>query len=167
MALIKKRAITEDSYRVLANEEPVPQQGDVFVSLAQLESCWNEEEGALQRKGKTGVWVSGETEPELLRPYLSSLDAVALEIPRYTDGRAYSTARLLRRRFGFDGEIRAVGHVLRDQLSYLERCGVDAFVLAPGQSERGALEAFGEFSVRYQPDALPVQAAEGSAESRG
>lgn len=151
MALIRNRALSDDSFRLLEPGEVLPPEGDVFATLEQLESA--REGGALPRRGRTGLHVLGDVDLEQIAGVLQLVDAVALEIPRYTDGRVYSTARLLRDRLGFRGELRATGHVLRDQLAYLERCGIDAFELAEGQNPAEALKAFGEISVHYQPAA--------------
>ena len=75
---------------------------------------------------------------------------VAIRFPAFTDGRGYSTARLLRQRHGWTGELRAVGDVLRDQMFYLARCGFDTFDLKDGESVAEALAGFGDFSEAYQ-----------------
>ena len=75
---------------------------------------------------------------------------VALEFPKFRDGRAYSTARLLRERYGFAGELRAVGDVLRDQFLFMHRCGFDAFEVADEQAVAAWRKAIAEFTVFYQ-----------------
>jgi uncharacterized protein (DUF934 family) len=75
---------------------------------------------------------------------------VALEFGQFKDGRAFSLARLLRERYGYQGQIRAVGDVLRDQIFFMRRCGIDAFELRADRSAEDALDAFGEISVTYQ-----------------
>ena len=84
---------------------------------------------------------------------LADFDLVALEFPKFADGRAYSTARLLRERHGFAGELRAVGNVLRDQFVFLHRCGFDAYQVADARAAEAWLEALGEIQVWYQPTA--------------
>ena len=78
------------------------------------------------------------------------LALIAVRFPKFTDGRGYSIARLLRR-LGWKGELRAVGDVLRDQLFYMTRCGFDAFALRDDQDPQVALTAFSDFTVPYQP----------------
>ena len=73
-----------------------------------------------------------------------------VNFPQFTDGRGYSIARLLRERYGWRGELRAIGDVLRDQLFYLSRCGFDAFALRDDQDPHAALTAFDDFSEAYQ-----------------
>jgi uncharacterized protein (DUF934 family) len=75
---------------------------------------------------------------------------VAVNFPQFTDGRGYSSARLLRERYGWRGELRAIGDVFRDQLFYLARCGFDAFALRQGEDAQAALAAFDDFSDAYQ-----------------
>ena len=73
-----------------------------------------------------------------------------MKFPKVADGRGYSTARLLRARHGFRGELRAIGEVLRDQLPLMERCGFDAYALRADQDANDALLAFNDFSEAYQ-----------------
>jgi len=82
---------------------------------------------------------------------LDRFAAIAIEFPRFTDGRAYTTARLLRERYGYRGEIRAVGEVLRDQLLFMRRCGFDAFEIAEATDAESLSAALAEISVVYQP----------------
>jgi uncharacterized protein (DUF934 family) len=86
-------------------------------------------------------------------PASAALDGVArveVNFPRFGDGRGYSIARLLRERRGYRGELRAVGHITRDLLGFLERCGFDAFELREGEDPHEALAAFEDFSHSYQ-----------------
>ena len=75
---------------------------------------------------------------------------IAVNFPQFTDGRGYSTARLLRERYGWKGEMRAIGDIQRDQLYYLSRCGFDSFLLNEGFDPQEALTAFNDFSEAYQ-----------------
>ena len=81
---------------------------------------------------------------------LRSAARVEVNFPSFTDGRGYSVARLLRERHGYQGELRAVGDVQRDQLFYLARCGFDAFLLRDGLDAQEALSALHDFSEAYQ-----------------
>jgi uncharacterized protein (DUF934 family) len=100
--------------------------------------------------GRLGVKIAPADRIETLVPDLKRLSLVAIEFPGPSEGRGYSQARLLRERFGFTGEIRAVGYVKRDQIFFLARCGFDAFELSPGVDPAGALAAFEDFKVAYQ-----------------
>lgn len=150
--IIKNRQCVPDSWQLL---EPaadgalpaVPKLGDVIVPLA----FWKRERGALLgRDGRVGVWLQSSEGPETLAEDLEHLPLIAVSFPKLTDGRGYSTARLLRERYGYRGELRAIGDVQRDQLLFLVRCGFDAFALKEGSDPQAALAAFSEFSEAYQ-----------------
>ncbi|MCZ7683107.1 MAG: DUF934 domain-containing protein [Sandaracinaceae bacterium] len=123
-------------------------EGDVVVTLARLRRDRDRLRGR-----RIGVRAPGDTDPEELARHLDGVELVVVELPKFTDGRAYTLARLLRTRFGYAGELRATGDVLRDQLFYLARCGFTSFELAPGRDVADALRAFEDFSVTYQPAA--------------
>jgi uncharacterized protein (DUF934 family) len=145
--IIQDGNVTEDSWVQLADEAPAPADGDVIVSLKR----WTAERDALlARKGRTGVRLAGGDSLESLAPDLPRLPVVALAFPNFKDGRSFSFARLLRERYGYTGRIRAVGDVLRDQILYMRRCGVDTFELRADKSAEDALKAFGELTVAYQ-----------------
>ncbi|NVB43271.1 DUF934 domain-containing protein [Pseudenhygromyxa sp. WMMC2535] len=115
-----------------------------------------------------GVRVPGETEPEALLEALGleqlgegsgAPTLIAIEVPKFTDGRHFSLARLLRERHGYRGELRVVGDVTPDQLFYMRRCGYDSFVLREGESLATGLRTLAAFSVAYQgaaDDARPL-----------
>jgi uncharacterized protein (DUF934 family) len=105
----------------------------------------------LERSDPVGVRLPNTADVADLAEDLPVLEVVALEFPKFADGRAYSQARLLRERHGYRGEIRAVGDVLRDQLFFMARSGFDAFELRADRSLEDALAAFDEFSESYQP----------------
>ncbi|MEC7519442.1 MAG: DUF934 domain-containing protein [Myxococcota bacterium] len=154
MKLIRRDAdgarVEDDGWVAVPDEVTIPDEGDVIVSLDR----WREGAAALRaRSGRIGLRVPGDLPPEELAPQLDGVALVAIELPKFTDGRAYSLARLLRDRFAYEGELRAIGHVLRDQLLYLARCGFDTFVLAEGKSLEDGVAAFDDFTVEYQPAA--------------
>lgn len=99
-----------------------------------------------------GVRLEPGDDPLLLEPYLDKLALIEVSFPKYTDGRGYSQAQILRRRLGYEGELRAVGHVLTDQILYMNRSGFDAY-----STTRAALpsvmKALSEYSAFYQPAA--------------
>jgi len=104
-----------------------------------------------------GVVVPNDVDIETIVADLPRLSLVALQFPKWVDGRAYSQARLLRARFGFKGEIRATGEVLVDMLPLLQRTGFDAVVLRPDQSQDAARRALSFFPGHYQGDVLDRQ----------
>lgn len=147
MRIIKNQQIVDDSYITLADDAAVPGTGDIIVSLPRF---LRERSALLARSGSLGVRLPSDTPPEDLAPLLSQLSLIAIEFPKFGDGRGYTTARILRERLKFAGELRAVGNVLRDQMFYMQRCGFNAFELTSGKSLESALGAFTEFSVTYQ-----------------
>ena len=104
----------------------------------------------LARGGPHGVWLAGDEAPAALADDLAQLQVIALDFPKFTDGRAYSSARLLRERYAYRGELRAIGDVLHDQLFYMQRCGFDAFALRADKDPHAALAGLRVFSERYQ-----------------
>ena len=149
--IIRQRQVVADSWQLLNNAADagvaVPATGDVIVPLPR----WLAERDALlARSGRLGVWLDAHEEPATIAGDFQHFGILAVNFPQFTDGRGYSTARLLRERYGWRGELRAIGDVLRDQLFYLSRCGFDAFALRAGQDPHAALAAFGDFSEGYQ-----------------
>ena len=102
------------------------------------------------QKASIGVWLSSEQLADDLGDECQKAPVIAIQFPTFMDGRGFSTARLLRERYGFNGELRAV-NVIRDQLFYLQRCGFNSFVLADDQNLEAALSSLSDFSDSYQP----------------
>jgi uncharacterized protein (DUF934 family) len=103
----------------------------------------------LQSPSTDAVWLGPDDEVESLLPWLASLPLIALDFPSFRDGRAYSQAYLLRSRFGWAGELRAIGDVLRDQLSHMRQCGFDSFAVREDKSAEDALKGLAGMSVLY------------------
>lgn len=99
---------------------------------------------------RVGVFLKNTDDPRVLAPRLDAIDLIAVDFPRFTDGRGYSIARMLRGRLGFRGELRAVGDIMRDQIFYLMRVGFDAFELRADQDAEVARSALRDFSESYQ-----------------
>ena len=154
--LIKERRIVADSWHLLERgskgELPeVPARGDVIVPLA----LWlARREDFLAYPGKLGVWVDANEGPEALAGDVQRFPLIAVNFPKFGDGRGYSIARLLRERYGYRGELRAIGDVLHDHLYFMEQCGFDAFALREDQDAQEALSAFDTFSDSYQATVL-------------
>lgn len=107
----------------------------------------------LTHDGRLGVLLSPSDDPAAIAGDLGRLALVAVDFPSFTDGRGYSIGRLLRDRYHYQGELRAVGDVLRDQLFLLARVGFDTFVLRDDQDVDACVKAFGDFSEAYQAGA--------------
>ena len=104
----------------------------------------------LTRIATFGVWLDSSEGPEALVSDLNALSIVAVNFPKFADGRGYSTARLLRERYGYRGEIRAIGDVLHDQLFFMKRCGIDAYAVRADKDIEAALAGLSTFSETYQ-----------------
>ena len=96
-------------------------------------------------------------DPGALAGRLTALAVVAVNFPKYGDGRGYSIGRLLRERYGYQGELRAIGEVARDHLQLMAQCGFDSFQLREGEDAQAALDAFDDFSEAYQASAAQPQ----------
>ena len=150
MALIKDGRLVDDIYARLSDGDSLPSSGAVLVTL----NRWQTDRAALlERSEPVGVQLKSDESPELIAGDLDRLALVALEFPVFRDGRAYSYARMLRDRFDFDGEVRAVGEVLMEQLHFMLRTGFDAFELQSEDPLRQYETAMQDFSVWYQPAA--------------
>lgn len=150
MPLIKGGRVVEDIWRFVSDDAALPERGAVIVSL---ERWQREREAMLARAAPLGVRLKAGQHPQSVADEIAAFALIALEFPKFTDGRAYSYARLLRERYGYRGELRAVGQVLRDQLLFMHRCGFDAFEIAKDDAVEAWLKALGEISVWYQPTA--------------
>jgi uncharacterized protein (DUF934 family) len=123
-------ALAEDPFTAVADDQAIP-PGDVIISLTRFQT---EGESLLGEGRQVGVRLESGEEVEALAYDLPQIAVVALAFPKFGDGRAYTSARLLRERFQFKGEVRAVGDVLREQAGYMVRCGFDAFEPADGST---------------------------------
>jgi uncharacterized protein (DUF934 family) len=147
MPLIKNGAIEQDDWLFPADDAPLPAGGPVIVSLAR----WRLEAENLRARGAAlGLLLQSGESAEEIAPDLPAFKLIALDFPTFRDGRPYSTARLLRERYGFAGELRAVGDVGRDQFLFMHRCGFDAFQVADGTVAENWLRAVSEITVWYQ-----------------
>lgn len=148
--IIKDGQVIDETWHLLPKD----------VTLEGLSNCddlivpfhlWIDHAHALKaRDGGLGVWLDADEAVEEIADDLEHFQVIALNFPAFTDGRHYSSARLLRERYGYKGEIRAIGDVLRDQLFYMRRCGFDAFAVRPDRDPYDALEGLKDFSVTYQ-----------------
>lgn len=102
-------------------------------------------------KKPTAVFIDSDEDIEGIREFASTLSVIALNFPSFLDGRAYSSANLLRREYGYKSELRAVGDIRIDQLEQMARCGFNSFQLADGQNIEQGLERLQGFSFSYQP----------------
>lgn len=149
MQVIKRNEVVNDGWTRIeqdAVDEGLP-DADLIVPLAYWQS---HREELLQRGSKVAVCINGDDELAEIEADLGEFELIAVEFPLFKDGRAYSLARALRQRYGYEGDIRAVGDVLRDQLYFMQRCGISSFQLKEGKDAEDALKGLSDFSVKYQ-----------------
>lgn len=148
--IIKGNEVVQDTWEIVPKDatlEQLTNTGDVIVPLA----MWLEHAHALQaREGRLGVWLDADEEAEAIADDLAHFDVIALNFPVFSDGRNYSNARLLRDRYQYQGELRAIGDVLRDQLFFMRRCGFNAYALREDLDPHAALASLNDFSEVYQ-----------------
>ena len=150
MALIKNGELADDPFVVVDDDAELPPNGAVIVGLA----LWQSSRDELLRRGEPiGLLLKSDQPPELIGDGLQQLAVIALEFPAFRDGRAYSYARLLREKYDFRGELRAVGDVLLEQLHFMVRTGFDAFEIQGDDPLADFEVAAADFSVWYQPTA--------------
>lgn len=150
--IIKNKTIVADDWNVLRLQENETAEnvtvaaGKVIVPL----KVWQAQRETLQQRNDIGVWFASDERPEALQGDIEKFTVIAVDFPKFSDGRGYSIAYNLRARLGYTGELRAIGDVLRDQLFYLQRVGFDAFAPRPDRSIEDALKGFSDFSQVYQ-----------------
>ncbi|MEQ8956135.1 MAG: DUF934 domain-containing protein [Porticoccaceae bacterium] len=146
--IIRDAAVIEDSWEVveLETDAPLP-EGQILVSL----DYWNANQASLaDTAGRVGLVLEPTETPDLIEGDINSIPVIAVKFPIFADGRGFSIGRLLRERYGFEGELRAVGSPIRDQLTYLRRVGFNAFQLAEHYNPEEALASLQDFSDSYQ-----------------
>lgn len=147
MPLLEAGKVVEDRWTAAGDDEALPEGAPVIVSLARLE---RDAEALAGRNAPVGVRLTSKARPEALEPFLDRLALVEIDFPVFRDGRGFTIARTLRERYGFAGEIRAVGHVLLDQHAYLLRTGFTAVVIPETADPAEWARALGHYSLGYQ-----------------
>ena len=151
--IIKNGQIVDDAWLVLKlSEEQAPESVALpdTPTLLPLAVWLAHKDEILARKQPVGIWLESNEGPESIANDLKHFTIIGVNFPKFADGRGYSTARLLRERFAYSGEIRALGDVLRDQLFLLKRCGFDAFAVRQDKDIEAALAGLTAFSESYQ-----------------
>jgi uncharacterized protein (DUF934 family) len=151
--VIKDRVVVgEDDWNLLrlaegetADTVTVP-AGKAIVPLA----VWQAQKSALQSRRDVGVWLASDERPEALKEDAAGLPIIAVDFPKFADGRGYSIAFNLRARLNYAGELRAVGDVLRDQLFYMQRVGFNSFAVRADRDAHDAVKGLSDFSESYQ-----------------
>lgn len=154
--VIKNGRVATSDWRIL----PLPEGDDpaaatvpagrVIVPL----DVWLARRDELAARGDVGIWFAGHQGPENVADDIARFPAIAVEFPKFVDGRGYSIAALLRTRYGYTGQLIAFGEVLRDQFNYLTRCGFDTLQPREGRYDDAQLEAaiasIGDYTEPYQ-----------------
>ncbi len=159
--IIKGRQVVEDDWQVLRLAEPVdgaPPHDPATVAVPAGKfivplSLWLVQREVLAARtaaGEIAVWIAADERPETLKGLLDQFPLIAVDFPKFTDGRGYSIAYNLRTRLGWTGELRAVGDVLRDQLFSMQRVGFDAYSVRSDRDPHDALKGLSDFSETYQ-----------------
>lgn len=150
--LIKDGLIVDNTWALIAKAEgdaaavEVP-AGQVLIPVA----VWLAQKDQLQNRTDIGIWFDSDEAADLIGEDANRFAVIGVNFPLFMDGRSFSTARLLRERYGFKGELRAVGNFIRDQLCYLRRCGVNAFAFAnPEANLEEAVKSLTDLQEYYQ-----------------
>ena len=147
--IIKINQVVEDQWTLLAADAQLDQAlqtEQVIIPLA----LWQQHKNELQTVQDLGIWLEAEQAIEDIIDDIAHFAVIALNFPVFTDGRHFSSARLLRERYAYTGEIRAIGDVFRDQLFFMQRCGFDAYAIRADRCPTDALKSLSELSVSYQ-----------------
>lgn len=148
MPLVKSGVIAADRFARVADDAPTPGDGAVLLSADRFLA---EAADLAQRLDEIGVIWPNHRDIEDIEPHLPRLACVALAFPNFRDGRAYSQARILRERFGYRGELRATGQILRDQFVFLRRAGFDSLEVRKEADAVAYRSVMQRYSVFYQP----------------
>ena len=145
--IIKQGQIVEDNWQVWRDSDSLPDSAHVIAPLA----LWQAQRDALLAKGPVALFLASDESPKALSDDdLEKAAFIAVDFPKFMDGRGFSYARELREQRHYQGEIRAIGDFMRDQLFYMQRCGFSSYAL-PSEELEAALASFNDFTESYQP----------------
>lgn len=152
--IILDKQIANDDWSLIADDAALSDAKEVinFSRWAAAESTDKEALIAKRDKGTLGIQLNAGDTADLLAEESKGFALINVEFPKFADGRGYSAARLLRERFAYNGELRAVGDVLYDQLFFMMRCGFNAMAMREDQDLDLAVKGFETFSAPYQGD---------------
>jgi uncharacterized protein (DUF934 family) len=150
--LIKDGVIQDNTWTLVTKADGDAASADVPAGQVLIPvSVWFAQKAQLQNRTDIGVWLDSNEAAEVIAEDAHRFAVIGINFPGFMDGRAFSTARLLRERYGFTGELRAVGNFIRDQLCYLRRCGVNAFAFTnPDANLEEAVQSLNDFQEYYQ-----------------
>ena len=146
-AYLKDGKVIDNSYQLVSADSQTLPAGDILVPA----DYWKANQQQLtEHSGNVGVWIDSHEEIEDFAGSIAAVPVIAINFPKFVDGRAFSTARLLCERYGYIGEIRAIGNFIRDQLFMMQRCGFNAFQFESEIDLAAASKSFNDFSDSYQ-----------------
>ena len=150
--LIKDGAITDSSWHTVSSQTVYE---DAFATKAEQLlvpfNMWQEHKAELKASDlEIGVWLDSEDDPYELSHEVGNLPLIAVNFPIFRDGRAFSSAAILRQRLGYTGELRAIGDVLCDQAFYMKKCGINSFELPDSGDADNFIRALSDFTDSYQ-----------------
>ena len=148
--LLKDKRVIDDAWTLVDTDSQSLPDGDILLTYSQWQTFSEQLES---HSGQIGVVIEGNAEIEDIIEPLLKLPLIAINFPKFADGRGFSLATLLRERYNFNGEIRAVGGFMRDQLYLLSRCGFNAFKFSEDTDLSEAAKSLENFSETYQVSA--------------
>ena len=148
--IIKDGVVLADDWIIVADKDiedvsQLPADGKLILPL----QVWQKLNAGLMER-ITGIWLDSDEAPAPIQEVCKALPLIAINFPAFADGRGYSYANVLRIQYGYEGELRAIGDVLKDQLSYMKRVGFNSFDMRDDQNLEQALNHFADFSKPYQ-----------------
>ncbi len=146
--IILRDKVVEDNWQLIAKDfDGELPDGKLLLPM----QYWLDNREALSaRTNPVGIWIDSDEEVELIGEEADQFPIIGVNFLAFTDGRGFSTGRLLRERYQFKGQLRAIGGVIRDQLFFLKRCGFDAYQLREGYNLEESLDSLNDFSKNYQ-----------------
>lgn len=150
--IIKNKIVMKDDWSILRlNQNELP--NSVIIPIKKIIiplSVWQTQREILKQRKELGIWLASNENPEIIKNDLTKFQVIAIDFPKFTDGRGYSIAYNLRTRLGYIGELRAIGDVLRDQLFYMQRVGFNTFAVRTDKNIHDAIKGLNDFSEKYQ-----------------
>jgi uncharacterized protein (DUF934 family) len=145
--ILKDTLVVSDNWMLVdENADSIP-AGDILLSYQQWQNFADQ---LSNHSGSIGIWLDGHAEIEQIIEPLLNLPLIAINFPKFADGRGFSAARLIRERYNYSGELRAIGGFIRDQLYLLKRCGFNAFQFSDENELSDAAQSLKDFSENYQ-----------------
>ena len=145
--ILKNTEVVSDNWIQLDETAESLPTGNVLLSYEQWQNFADQ---LSNHSGSLGIWLEGHAEIEQIIEPLLDLPLIAINFPKFADGRGFSSARLIRERYNYSGELRAIGGFIRDQLYLLKRCGFNAFQFSDENELSDAAESLKDFSENYQ-----------------